>query len=154
MGITTDRNDPGLRKIESSGQQASYLVLSGEERAKGFVRPVRQSYKHVGIAGPKNPLRDLEFDEHERYDQFGYVKFEEYPESRGATVGRYWTQEQLDKIGKGCSTVTSMGLALSETYARDPRFYGATFCCGCGKHFPVGEDGEFVWEPDGSRVGT
>jgi hypothetical protein len=22
-----------------------------------------------------------------------------------------------------------MGRALSETYARDPKFYGATFCC-------------------------
>lgn len=33
MGITTDPNDPGLKKIEPSGMQASYLVLSDEERA-------------------------------------------------------------------------------------------------------------------------
>jgi hypothetical protein len=28
------------------GQQKGYVVLSDEERAKGFVRPVRDSYRH------------------------------------------------------------------------------------------------------------
>jgi hypothetical protein len=51
----------------------------------------------------------------------------------------------------GCGTVTTMGRALSETYARDPEFYGATFCAGCNKHLPVHE---FVWTVDGERVGS
>jgi hypothetical protein len=51
------------------------------------------------------------------------------------------------------TTVTTMGAALAETYARDPGYYGATFCCACRDHFPVGEHGEFTW-PDGSKVGT
>jgi hypothetical protein len=46
-------------------------------------------------------------------------------------------------------------LPLCETYARDPKFYGATFCVACCGHFPVGE---FRWiESDGSLgpiVGT
>ena len=46
-----------------------------------------------------------------------------------------------------------MGQALAETYARNPYFYSGTFCCRCRAHFPVGEDGEFVWE-DGTKVGT
>ena len=48
-----------------------------------------------------------------------------------------------------------MAQELGETYARDPAFYGATFCANCRSHFPVGVDGEFVWD-DGSdqRVGT
>jgi hypothetical protein len=50
-----------------------------------------------------------------------------------------------------CSTVTTMGRALSETYARDPGFYGATFCCGCNRHLPVSE---FVWTADGQQVGS
>lgn len=29
------------------GQQQDYVVLAEEERAKGFVRPVRRSYKHL-----------------------------------------------------------------------------------------------------------
>lgn len=107
MGITSDRNEPGLREIGPTGQQRSYLVLSEAERAKGFVRPVRRSYQHAGRPGG--------------------------PE--------------------GCGTVTTMGLAIAETYARDPSFYGGTFCCGCGTHLPVGADGEFVWD-DGTRVGT
>jgi hypothetical protein len=54
-----------------------------------------------------------------------------------------------------CGVVTTMGVKLAETYARDPHFYGATYCVACGDHFPVGEDGEFVWD-DTSRekVGT
>lgn len=50
-----------------------------------------------------------------------------------------------------CGTVTTMGRALSETYARDPTFYGATFCCGCNRHLPVSE---FVWSADGQVVGS
>ena len=51
MGLTTDRNDPGLREIEPSGQQKAYLVLSEEERAKGFVMPVHRSYTHLKCGG-------------------------------------------------------------------------------------------------------
>lgn len=57
-----------------------------------------------------------------------------------------------------CGTRTMMGRAIAETYARDPRFYGRTYCVGCKDHFPVGEDGEFVWVEHGVttdvKVGT
>jgi hypothetical protein len=101
MGITSDPNDPDLKKIDSQGMQESYLVLSAEERAKGFVRPVRRTYIH-----------------------------------------------------ERCGGATSMGQAIAETYARDPKFYGGTFCSHCGTHFPVGENGEFVWDGDGTKVGS
>lgn len=100
MPTTDDRNDPGLKKIGPDGMQESYLVLSDEERAKGFVRPVRRTYIH-----------------------------------------------------ETCGVATTMGQAIAETYARDPKFYGGTFCVSCGNHFPVGEAGQFVWE-DGSKVGS
>jgi hypothetical protein len=42
---------PGHREIitegERQGQQKGYVVLAEEERAKGFVRPVRRSYRHL-----------------------------------------------------------------------------------------------------------
>lgn len=141
MGITTDRNDPRLhygQDQEPVGQHEVYLVLSDEERAKGFVRPLRRSYRHVGVC-PQGPVRDLTPEEHERYDKYGYVKFEPYPESESPVTGRFWTEEALNG---GCGGVTSMGLAIAETYARDPAFYGATYCCTCRKHLPVGE---FIW---------
>jgi hypothetical protein len=81
-------------------QQRGYVVLAEEEREKGFVRPVRRTYKHLK-----------------------------------------------------CGTTTTMGQTIAETYARDPAFYSGTFCVSCGSHFPVGADGEFVWN-DGSKVGT
>ncbi|HXI17465.1 MAG TPA: hypothetical protein VNM48_13955 [Chloroflexota bacterium] len=102
--LTTDPADPRLKRGPDTGptpQHDVYLVLSGEDRAKGFVRPVRTSYKHTG--------------------------------------------------GKACGVVTRMGQALSETYARDPKFYGFTYCVGCQQHFAVDE---FVWDADGLQVGS
>lgn len=113
---TTDGNPPKHfdapapdPEVKANGQHKSYWVLSEAERAKGFVRPVRASYRHVG---------------------------------------------RPDGQTKGCGTVTTMGRALAETYAREPGFYGATMCCGCGTHLRVGAEGEFVWEGTTERVGT
>lgn len=143
---------PDHRELRPNGQQKAYVVLSVEERARGFVRPVRRSYKHVGPPGPQHPLRDLTPEEEARWGrEHGYVKFEEYPQPQ-ARGGRFWTQERLDKIGKGCGVVTTMGQALAETWARDIGFYSGTFCCGCGTHLPVEE---FVWLDDpNQRLGT
>lgn len=93
--------------IGADGKQLGYVVLSDEERARGFVRPVRATYRHVGPPG-----------------------------------------------GSACGTVTRMGYKIAETYARDPSFYTGTFCVKCKAHFPVGADGEFVWDGTDERVGT
>ncbi len=98
MGLTTDRNDPGLKETREDGQQETYMVLSEEERAKGCVRPVRLSYIH-----------------------------------------------------SKCGVVTRMAQEIAETYARNPKFYGATFCVRCGLHLPVAE---FTWDGDGSVVSS
>lgn len=100
MALTDDPTDPRIKRggpnTEPIPQHEVYLVLSEEERAKGFVRPVQNSYIHAKELG-------------------------------------------------GCGVVTTMGDALSETYARDPSFYGATYCVGCSMHKLVGEKGEFYW---------
>lgn len=148
---------PAPGPIGANGQHEQYWVLSDSERAKGFVRPVRTSYKHVGIAGPAHSLRDLTEEETALYTDVGFVKFEAYPPGSHGS-GRFWTREELDKVGKGCGTVTTMGRALAETYAARPGFYGSTMCVGCRVHLPVGRDGEFVWMDGGhetaERVGT
>ena len=108
MGITSDPSDPRLgHGVDDSPieQHEVYLVLSDEELARGFVRPVRQSYLHASELG-------------------------------------------------GCGAVTSMGLAIAETYAAKPHFYGATYCVSCMKHLPVGEHGEFYWSGTTIKVGT
>lgn len=97
--------DRSHTELKNNGQQKDYVVLCDAERAKGFVRPYRDAYKHLK-----------------------------------------------------CGHTTTMSRKIAETYARDPFFYSGTFCCHCGGHFPVGEDGEFVWyEIDGSigpKMGT
>jgi hypothetical protein len=42
--VPEDRNHTELKE---NGQQKDYVVLSAEERHKGFVRPVRRTYKHL-----------------------------------------------------------------------------------------------------------
>jgi hypothetical protein len=91
--------------LRPDGQQEGYVVLSPSERSKGFVRPYRDTYRHLK-----------------------------------------------------CGKITTMSQSIAETYARDPYFYSGTFCATCRSHFPIGEDGEFVWyEMNGTigpKVGT
>lgn len=101
MGTTTNPNDPKLgHGVDTAPvpQHDTYLVLSEEERKKGFIRPVRTSYQH-----------------------------------------------------KKCGTVTNMGQIIAETYARNPKFYGSTYCCGCGMHKAVSE---FTWVGTNLEVGS
>lgn len=57
-------------------------------------------------------------------------------------------------VHEKCGGVTTMGLSLAETYARDPSFYSGTFCTICRAHFPVGAYGEFTWKGTSEKVGT
>jgi hypothetical protein len=166
--LTTDRNDPDLIEGQKNetGQHSIYLVLSEEERAKGFVRPVRKTYIHVGKKvdekGTVLPLEEGLINSSEWAKGFyteanGYAAYLKYPESEKAIVGKMLTKEEFEAIQNkkeyigGCGTATTMSLALSETYARDPKFYGRTFCCGCNKHLPVEE---FKWDGTDETVGS
>lgn len=166
MSITTDPNSPCLKNGQKeTGQNDCYLVLSEEERAKGFIRPYRDAYIHIGRKiEPEGTIISIEEDEtrtgeiNKYYNRStGYVAFIKYGEEKSPLVGRYIKQNELDAINNnkshigGCGTLTKMGVALSETYARDPKFYGATFCCGCNKHLPVEE---FIWDVDGETLGS
>jgi hypothetical protein len=158
MSLTTDPNDPRLCRgsipeKEKTSQCEVYLVLPEEERKKDFVRPLRQKYIHIGkkIEGKIRPLTEQEKKDYGE----DYAAFDEYPETKAPLTGRYLTQEELNKIKNGyiggCGTVTQMSLALSETYAINPKFYGATYCMNCQKHFPVEE---FVWDGTNELVGS
>lgn len=120
MTLTDDPNDPRLghgSDTEPGPQNETYLVLSAEERAKGFVRPVRQKYVHwFMLDGGDVPL----------------------------------VVTSTEGMG-GCGALTTMGIELAETYARDPKFYGATYCVGCSMHRPVAE---FYWDGTTEKVGS
>lgn len=137
--VTNDHWD-----LKKGGQQKGYMVLSEAERVKGYVRPVRVSYIHVGLPWPRYPLRDLTENEKDDYAEYGYIKFEVYPDSEAPKTGEYWTQARIDAVGKGCKKLTIMHRSIAETYARSPGFYGETFCSTCKEHLPVAE---FTWAP-------
>lgn len=160
MPLITDPNDKRLghgSDHEDDGpkpQNEVYLILSEEQRAKGFVRPVRDTYKHVGVR-PKHQVRLLTVEEILELDcaDDGWIAYESYPEGTkenpdGRSPGRYWTAAELES---GCQGTTTMAMALAETYARDPKFYGSTYCMGCQRHARVGE---FVWAGTNEVVGS
>ncbi len=143
--MTTDPNDPKLKELKSDGQHAAHLVLSEEERAQGFARPVRNSYLHSG-AGPFCGKPHTNAD--------GTVsKCTGQPDHQDECVS--WIIERFfERREKGCGGVTEMGSSIAETYARDPSFYDSTWCVRCQGYFPVGEFGEFVWDGTEEKVGT
>jgi len=93
-------DDHSHTELMENGQQKHYVVLSEDERAKGWPwqRPYRDTYVH-----------------------------------------------------QTCGTKTTMGRSIAETYARDPSFYNATFCCKCLAHFPLKE---FLWDGTSEQVGS
>jgi len=82
----------------------------------------------------------------ENGQQKGYVVL--CPEERAKG---YVRSLRLSYVHKKCGTLTTMAHSIAETYARDPYFYGSTFCCGCGTHYPVAE---FVWDGTDELVGS
>ena len=118
MSLTSDPKDPRLGRgtdNEPGPQNAAYWCSRRRSAPRDSCRPVRCSYRHAGIAGPRWPLRDLTAEEQVRYAGSGYVKFEEYPPDDRPSLGRFWTEAQLGSIGKGCGVVTTMNRAIAET---------------------------------------
>lgn len=148
-------------QTEKTGQHKDYIVLCPDERAKGFIRPYRDAYRHVGrsvcgnivnhgpsweapkLGGPRDICAQVYGHEGECSSPFLTVDQPEYAEIR-----------RSHRKG-GCGKITTMGRALAETYARDPKFYGATFCVHCNRHLPVAE---FTWYEmdgrEGPKVGS
>ena len=157
--LTTDRNDPDLGKGEDKEkvpQSKKYLILSEEERAKGFIRPVRDSYIHRGReVNIKAELHILTEVEKHKYRNENYAAFLKYPKDQYPLIGTYLTQRELETYRAGyvggCGALTKMGKAIAETYARDPKFYGFTYCTGCSKHLNVNE---FIWDGTNEEVGS
>ncbi len=54
-------------------------------------------------------------------------------------------------VHKTCGVLTRMNGKIAETYARDPKFYSATWCMGCSRHLPVSE---FIWDGTNETVGS
>lgn len=81
-------------------------------------------------------------------------QYERYPTS-GDPSRPFVRPVRMSYIHEKCGVETRMSLGIAETYAQNPKFYGSTFCIGCGTHFPVGAHGEFHWAdtPD-EKVGT
>lgn len=54
-------------------------------------------------------------------------------------------------VHKKCGATTTMAQKIAETYARDPKFYGSTYCVHCRMHLPVSE---FLWAGTELEVGS
>jgi|ERR1039458_7805382 hypothetical protein len=64
--------------------------------------------------------------------------------------GEYIRPYRTTYVHGKCGVATTMNGTISATYAKNPKFYGSTYCVGCRKHLPVSE---FKWK-DGEVVGS
>ena len=157
--LTTDRNDERLKTgAKAEGQNEVYLVMTEEERSNGYVRPVRNSYIHVGS------YIDFDFEivrlspeDIEHFKKYNYVYKAVNLDKESSKTGRYLTEKDFKTLDRktnragGCGVVTRMSYAIAETYAKNPKYYGSTFCVGCNKHLPVAE---FFWDKTDEEVGS
>jgi len=47
------------RELKENGQQKGYVVLTEEEREKGFIRPLRFSYTHKSCGTPTKMAKSI-----------------------------------------------------------------------------------------------
>jgi hypothetical protein len=73
-------------------------------------------------------------------------QFENHPTN---TTGEYVAPIRRTYLHT-CGVATKIGTAIAETYAKNPKMYGRTFCVGCQDYFPLPE---FKWDKDGVTVG-
>lgn len=156
MALTTDANDPELGRGEDNQpgpQNKKYLVLSEAELAKGYVRPVRTSYVHTGrlICGKVQSPDEYGLPA----DAVAYVCSMEKNHEGDCRIFSPVNKRELRRLETtgflgGCDTTTTMHTTLAETYAANPKFYSATYCCQCMMHINVNE---FQWK-DGQIVGS
>lgn len=129
----------GQHPEEERDAKRAEILLRGKDTTDG--KPPRPGFED----GPAPAPIEDSTGQHEAY---WVLSKEERTKGFVRPVRRSYIHEK-------CGTVTTMGTALAETYARDPKFYGATFCCHCYGHFPVGEHGEFQWDDgSGEKVGS
>lgn len=121
-------------------------IVDNIARASGAVPAVDRTQRTLTDGSPVTPdHREIRSNGQQK----GYVVLSDAERARG-----FVQPVRRTYVHKKCGGATTMGLALAETYARDPTFYSGTFCCGCQKHFTFGaEDGDFMWD-DGSIVGV
>ena len=55
------------------------------------------------------------------------------------------------QAARPCNAATTIARPIAETFAAQPSFYASTYCSSCHTHLPIKE---FVWEDDGSVVGS
>lgn len=99
MATTSDPADPRLTRgadTEPVGQAEAYLVLSDEERAAGFVRPVRDTYRHL-VCGTTTTMARSIAETYARDPHF---------------YGRHLLRPLLDVAASGAGSDTTDAFAL------------------------------------------
>ena len=129
ISTTTDGNPPreGFEDARApapinpaTGQHEAYYILSAEERAKGFVRPVRRTYAHVGksVCGKREPSPEKTLG--------AIVRICALPVGHSGecfSVTQQLSRPAAARVERshvlgGCGTETSMEQTIAETYAR------------------------------------
>jgi len=133
-----------LDKYANRSEQAACDKREAEARKKAESVPVDRDCMVLTDGSPVTP-------DHREINpvtgqQKAYVVLSEAERKKG-----FVRPVRRSYVHKTCRAVTIMGIALAETYARDPSFYSGTFCAGCRAHFPLEQ---FLWDGTDEAVGS
>lgn len=121
--------------------------LEAAKRVAAATVPVDRSQREC--IGGMDPYDDEHRELKANGQQRDYVVLSEAERAKG-----FVKPVRRSYVHLKCGALTTMSQSLAETYARDPKFYIGTFCCGCGTHFTFGTpDGAFVWDGTDERLG-
>lgn len=94
---------------------------------------------------PDDPRLGYGVDDRPGPQQDAYLVLSDTEKAKG-----YIRPIRATYIHRACGQATTMSPGLAETYAREPQFYGSTYCTGCRMHLAIHE---FEWM-DGTTVGS
>lgn len=137
---------PTKAEEEEGNRQIEAIVKEATRQLKTDVPPVDRSNQEL-VSGKPVPKDRSHVELKENGQQKDYIVLSAEECSKGFV--RPLRRSYIHTI---CGSDTRMLQEIAETYARDPKFYNGTFCCACGKHYPLDQ---FVWKdnPD-QQVGS
>ena len=91
-----------------------------------------------------SPVTEDHADLKDNGQQKGYVVLSEAERAKG-----FIEPDRDTYVHNMCGKPTVMASSIAETYAREPTFYGGTFCTFCKTHF---DNEQFKWL-DGTTLG-
>ncbi len=140
------------RTLAKFERDTAGVMTPNEARATRGLPPATERRSSL-TTDPTDPRLGHGVDEAPGPQNDAYLVLSEAERARGYVrpVRRSYIHAKNLEGVMACGAVTTMSQGIAETYARDPKFYGSTYCVGCRMHLPVHA---FLWDGTDEVLGS